>query len=119
MKALVTDDSAFMRNMMVEILEDMGFEEVYEADDGTEAVKKHEENDDIDLITLDIVMEDMGGVEALGEIKEKDDDVHCIMVSSVGQDEMKEEAKEKGAEFFVDKPFEEDDVKDKITEIIT
>lgn len=118
MKALVTDDSAFMRNMMVEILENMGFDEVYEADDGTEAVEKHQEKD-VDLITLDIVMEDMGGVEALKNIREKDDDVHCIMVSSVGQDEMKEEAKENGAEYFVDKPFEEDDVKDKITEILT
>lgn len=118
MKALVTDDSAFMRNMMVEILEDMGFDEVYEADDGTKAVEKHNEKGDIDLITLDIVMEDMGGVEALEKIKETDEDVHCIMVSSVGQDEMKEEAEENGAEFFIDKPFEEEDVKDTIADVL-
>lgn len=113
----MTDDSAFMRNMMVEILEDMGFDEVLEADDGTVAVEKHEEND-IDLVTLDIVMEDMGGVEALKKIKEQDESTNCIMVSSVGQDQMKEEAEENGAEHFIDKPFEEEDVKDTITEII-
>lgn len=113
----MTDDSGFMRDMMVEILEDMGFDEVFEADDGTVAVEKHEE-EDIDLITLDIVMEDMGGVEALKKIREKDENVHCIMVSSVGQDQMKEEAKENGAEYFIDKPFEEDDVKDTIADVL-
>lgn len=118
MKAMVTDDSAFMRNMMVEILEDMGFDEVYEADDGSVAVEKFKEKGDIDLVTLDIVMEDMSGVDALKEIKEEDDNVHCIMVSSVGQDQMKDEARENGAEYFIDKPFEEEDVKDTITEVV-
>ena len=117
MKALVTDDSAFMRNMMVEILEDMGFDEVLEADDGSVAVEKHE-SEDIDLVTLDIVMEDVGGVEALKQIKEQDESTHCIMVSSVGQDQMVEEAKENGAEYFIDKPFDDEEVKDTITEII-
>lgn len=118
MKALVTDDSAFMRNMMVEILEDMGFDEVYEADDGSVAIEKVKEENDIDLVTLDVVMEDVGGVDALKQIKDENSDIHCIMVSSVGQDQMIEEAKENGAEYFIDKPFEEDDVKDTITDVV-
>jgi len=115
---MVTDDSAFMRNMMVEILEDMGFDEVYEADDGSVAVEKFKEKGDIDIVTLDIVMEDMGGVEALKNIKEEDNGVHCIMVSSVGQEQMKDEAKENGAEHFIDKPFEDEEVKDTIADIL-
>lgn len=117
MKALVVDDSSFMRNMMKNILEDMDFEEVYEADDGSVAIEKFEEKD-VDLITLDIIMDDVGGIEALEEIKDKDEDAEVIMVSAVGQDDMVEEAKDKGAETFINKPFEEEDVKDTVTELI-
>lgn len=117
MKALVTDDSAFMRNMMKDILEDMDFQEVYEAEDGEEAVEI-ESNEDIDLITMDVIMEDKGGVEALKEIREENEEVDVIMVSAVGQDEIKEEADAEGCDAFVDKPFEEEDVKDTVSELL-
>lgn len=117
MKALVVDDSSFMRNMMKNILEDMDFEEVYEADDGSVAIEKFEEKD-VDLVTMDIIMDDVGGIEALEEIKEKDEEAEVIMVSAVGQDDMVEEAKDKGAETFINKPFDEEDVKDTVTELI-
>lgn len=102
---------------MKNILEDMEFEKVYEADDGSVAIEKFKEKD-VDLVTLDIIMDDVGGIEALEEIKSKDQDAEVIMVSAVGQDDMVEEAKEKGAETFINKPFDEEDVKDTVTELI-
>lgn len=117
LKALVVDDSSFMRNMMKNILDDLDFEEIYEAGDGKEAIEIHE-NRDVDLITLDIIMDDVGGIEALEEIRADNEDVKIIMVSAVGQDNMVEEAKEKGADTFINKPFEEDDVKETVTDLI-
>lgn len=117
MKALVVDDSSFMRNMMSNILEDMDFEGIEEAEDGSGAIEKFEE-EDFDLVTLDIIMDDVGGIEALEEIKDMDKDADVIMVSAVGQDDMVDEAKEKGAETFINKPFDEEDVKDTVTELI-
>ena len=117
MDALVVDDSAFMRNMMTGILEDMSFDNIFEAENGEEAVEMHEEKDP-DLVTLDVVMDEMSGIDALEEIKEKDDEVNVIMVSAVGQDQMVDEAEELGAETFVDKPFDEEDVKDTVTDLI-
>lgn len=117
MEVLVVDDSAFMRNMMKNILSDMDrFDEIREAENGQEAVEKFKENP-ADLVTLDVVMDEMGGVEALEEIKEESDDVKVIMVSAVGQEQMVDEAMEKGAETFVDKPFEEEDVKETLDDI--
>ena len=117
MKALVVDDSSFMRNMMKNILEDMDFEEVFEADDGSKAVDMHKEKD-LDLITLDIIMDDVGGIEALEEIRKTDGETRVIMVSAVGQDQMVEEADQKGADTFINKPFDEEDVKDTVTDLI-
>lgn len=117
MKALVVDDSAFMRNMMKQVLDDMDFEEIHEAESGEEAVEKHDEVEP-DVITLDIVMGEMSGIDALEQIKEDDDDVTVIMVSAVGQEQMVDEAMEKGADDFVNKPFDEEDIKDTITELI-
>ena len=117
MEALVVDDSAFMRNMMKKILEDMDFEEIHEASNGEEAIELMEE-EDLDIVTLDIVMDKMDGLETLDEVNERGIDVDIIMVSAVGQEQMVEEAKEKGAETFVDKPFEEEEVKETVTDII-
>lgn len=117
MDALVVDDSAFMRNMMKGILEDMNFDNIYEGENGQEAIELHKEKQP-DLVTLDIVMDEMSGIDALEEIKKQDDQVKVIMVSAVGQDQMIEEAQELGAETFVDKPFDEDEVKDTVTDLI-
>ncbi|MFB6204215.1 MAG: response regulator [Candidatus Nanohaloarchaea archaeon] len=117
MEALVVDDSAFMRNMMKQTLKDMDFEEVHEAESGEEAVEKHEEEDP-DLITMDIVMGEMSGIDAVEKIRADDEDVTIVMVSAVGQEQMVDDAMDKGADDFVNKPFDEEDIKDTITELI-
>lgn len=117
MEALVVDDSGFMRNMMKDILDDLSFDKIYEAENGQEAVEISKEEKP-DLATMDIVMDEMGGIEALEKIKDQRNNVKVVMVSAVGQEEMVKEANELGAEEFVDKPFDKEDVKDTISEIM-
>ncbi len=65
---LVCDDAVFMRTMLGDILQQAGFTVVGEADTGAKAVAKYKELRP-DLVTMDIVMPDMGGIEAVREIK--------------------------------------------------
>ena len=64
---LVCDDAIFMRTMISDILSQAGFEVVGEAESGLQAVEKYRELKP-DLVTMDIVMPDMGGIEAVREI---------------------------------------------------
>ena len=64
---LVCDDAIFMRTMISDILTQAGFEVVGEAETGVQAVEKYRELKP-DLVTMDIVMPDMGGIEAVREI---------------------------------------------------
>ena len=61
---LVCDDAIFMRTMISDILAQAGFEIVGEAETGTQAVEKYRQLKP-DLVTMDIVMPDMGGIDAL------------------------------------------------------
>ncbi|MFB6180666.1 MAG: response regulator [Candidatus Nanohalobium sp.] len=117
MKALVTEDSSFMRSILTNILDDLGFDEVKEAENGKKALEKFE-GFDPDIILLDIVMDEKGGIETLADIRDQDEETPVVMVSAVGQKDVAEEAMEKGAQDFVEKPFDNDDVKETIKEIL-
>lgn len=117
MNVLITDDSSFMRKILRNILEDMEFDNIWEADDGNEAVEMCEEKHP-DLVLLDIVMESMDGIDALEEIQEMDADVDVIMISAVGQQQMMTKALDKGADAFIKKPFENDKVRETVNDVI-
>jgi two-component system, chemotaxis family, chemotaxis protein CheY len=61
---LICDDALFMRSMLADILRSAGFEVVGEAQTGTEAVRQYRALHP-DLVTMDIVMPDMGGIDAV------------------------------------------------------
>ncbi len=69
-KALIADDSLFMRKNLIKILKQLGFKEFLEAEDGIQAVKEFEKQNNIDLITLDITMMGMDGITALERMYE-------------------------------------------------
>ena len=69
-KILVVDDAAFMRMNLKNILTNEGFGEVVEAENGEMAIQKYK-NEQPDLVTLDITMPEMDGIEALKKIKER------------------------------------------------
>ena len=70
---LVCDDAIFMRTMISDILAQAGFEIVGEAETGTQAVEKYKQLQP-ELVTMDIVMPDMGGIDAVREIVKHDPD---------------------------------------------
>jgi two-component system chemotaxis response regulator CheY len=102
---LVCDDAIFMRTMISDILSQAGFEIVGEAESGLQAVQKYRELKP-DLVTMDIVMPDMGGIEAVREICKQDPDAKILMCSAMGQQALVVEAIQAGAKDFVVKPFQ-------------
>lgn len=104
-KILVCDDSAFMRMMLKKILIDNGHEVVGEAGDGMEAVQLFRQHSP-DLITMDITMPKMDGIEAVKHIFAEDPLVRIVMVTALGQRSIITDAINAGASDFIVKPFD-------------
>lgn len=105
---MVVDDAAFMRMTLKNSLEAEDFEVVAEAENGKQAVEKYK-NENPDLVTMDITMPEMDGLEATKEIiNNLDSEAKIIMVSAMGQQKMVIEAIEAGAQDFIVKPFDDD-----------
>ncbi|GIO88071.1 response regulator [Paenibacillus faecis] len=112
-KILVVDDAAFMRLMLKGILSKNGYEIVGEAENGQEAVEKYRSLSP-DLVTMDITMPIMEGVEAVRQIKKLDPNAKIIMCSAMGQQTMVVESLQAGAKDFIVKPFQEERVLESI-----
>ena len=108
-RVLIVDDAAFMRMMIKDILEKNGYEVVGEAQNGLEAVEKYQELLP-DLVTMDITMPEMDGIEALKNIREINPNAVVIMCSAMGQQAMVIDAIQAGAKDFIVKPFQADRV---------
>jgi two-component system chemotaxis response regulator CheY len=108
-RVLIVDDAAFMRMMIKDILTKNGYEVVGEAADGKQAVDKYQEVQP-DLVTLDITMPELDGIEALKKIRELDANARIIMCSAMGQQAMVIDAIQAGAKDFIVKPFQADRV---------
>ena len=102
---LIVDDAIFMRTMIADILKGAGFEVVGEASTGVEAIQLYKDLRP-DLVTMDIVMPDMGGIDAVKAIVEEDPDAKVLMCSAMGQQGLVVEAIQAGARDFVVKPFQ-------------
>lgn len=108
-RVLIVDDAAFMRLAIKTMLENNGFDVVGEAEDGHSAVRKYKELTP-DIVTMDITMPEMSGIEALKKIREYDSKAKVIMVSAMGQEGMVRESIISGAKSFIVKPFLEEQV---------
>ena len=102
---LICDDAIFMRTMISDILVQAGFDVIGEAESGVQAVEKYRQLKP-DLVTMDIVMPDMGGIEAVREICKNDPGAKILMCSAMGQQALVVEAIQAGAKDFVVKPFQ-------------
>jgi two-component system, chemotaxis family, chemotaxis protein CheY len=104
-RVLVCDDAIFMRTMITDILSGAGYEVVGEAETGLQAIERYRELNP-DLVTMDIVMPDMGGIDAVREIVKQDPNAKILMCSAMGQQALVVEAIQAGAKDFVVKPFQ-------------
>ena len=104
LKVLIVDDAIFMRKMISDILVENGMEIVGEADTGAKAVEKFMELRP-DLVTMDIIMPEMNGIDAVRKIVEFDSQAKVVMCSALGQQALVQEAITAGAKDFLIKPF--------------
>ena len=106
---LIVDDSSIMRRILKNIVTKNGYEVVGEAPNGKIGVKKYKELNP-DIVTMDFVMDEMNGLEALSRIIGENPDANVIMVSSMGQDVIVRDAIVLGAKHYLLKPFDEKQV---------
>ena len=108
-KVLIVDDAAFMRISIKNMLTKNGYEVVGEAENGAIGVDMYKDLKP-DIVTMDITMPEMSGLEALKEITKQDPQAKIVMVSAMGQEAMVREAIVSGAKGFIVKPFKEEGI---------
>ena len=116
-RVLVVDDAIFMRKMISDILEGNGMEIVGEADTGALAVEKYKELKP-DLVTMDIIMPEMNGIDAVRTIMSNDSQARIVMCSALGQQALVQDALSAGAKDFLIKPFNPSRVIEVVSKIL-
>ncbi|MCW3488713.1 response regulator [Dethiobacter alkaliphilus] len=116
-QVLITDDTAFMRMTLRNILEKNGYEVVGEAEDGQVSVDKYKELRP-DLVTMDITMPNMDGITAIKKIMETDPEAKIVVCSAMGQKALVIEALNAGARDFIVKPFQADRIINAVQKVI-
>ena len=104
-RLLVVDDALFMRKMISGVAAEAGWEVVGEAGNGVEAVAMYQELRP-DLVTMDLVMPEMGGLEALRLIRASDPEAKVVVVTALDQKQTLMDSIRDGAIDFIVKPFE-------------
>lgn len=116
-KVLIVDDAAFMRMMIKDILEKNGYEVIGEGNNGLKAVEIYKKERP-DIVTMDITMPEMDGIQAVKAIREFDPQAKIVMCSAMGQQTMVMDAIRAGAKDFIVKPFQPDRVLEAIRKVI-
>lgn len=106
---LMVDDSRTSRKILRSVLENGGFEVIGEAENGEQGYLKYKELKP-DLVTMDITMPVMDGIESLSLIKHENENAKVVMITAAGQKEKMIDALKRGAEEFITKPFDEKEV---------
>ncbi len=115
-KALIADDAGFLREILKNILTEMGFT-VYEAENGTEAVNQYAISQP-DLVFMDIVLPQKNGLQAATEILQVFPLAKIISMSTLNIEELPEDIKKIGIKKHLSKPFTKDQVKTIVKNVI-
>ncbi len=105
-RLMVVDDSMFMRRLIRQAATEAGWEVVGEAGNGREAVELFPQVQP-DLVTMDVVMPEMSGLEALRKIRELDPNAQVVMVTALDQKQTLLDSIRDGAIDFIVKPFDQ------------
>jgi two-component system chemotaxis response regulator CheY len=114
---MVVDDSHISVKKLSKVIEELGHTVVQVARTGKEAVEKYDRVNP-DLVTMDITMPDMNGIEATRQIRSKYKDALILMVTSHGQEQMVMDAIEAGAKGYILKPFKKNKLAESIEKMI-
>jgi len=108
---LVVDDSSFMRSMLSKMFKNTpGIEDAHQAVNGEESLKIYKEKKP-DLVTMDVDMPEMNGIDAAGKIKSFDPKAKIVMVTSIDKPETRAEAEKIGVCGYITKPFQREQIR--------
>lgn len=114
---LIVDDSRTSRKILKKMVEEAGHTVVEECSNGEEGYLKYKELKP-DLVTLDITMPKLDGLEALQLIRKVDEEAKVIMITAAGQKEKMIQAIKYGAAEFIAKPYDSDDIREAINKVL-
>lgn len=116
-RVMLVDDASFMRMMLKNILVGSGYEVIGEAENGAKAVEQFKALKP-DLVIMDIIMPEMGGIDAVREIIKGNPSAKILMCSSMGQQSLVVEAIQAGAKDFIVKPFQPSNVLEAVKKVL-
>ena len=118
LKFVVVDDAVFMRTLIKRMIEEnSNYVVVGEGSNGFEAIAQAKSLQP-DIMTLDITMPEMDGIQAIQEIMEVSPNTKIIMVSAMGQQSMVIDAIKMGAKDFIVKPFDKSRVQQAVDNVL-
>lgn len=117
LKMMIVDDSNIIRNKIARSLAQHQIDIVATASNGEEAVKQFRDNEP-DIVTMDLTMPRMDGLECIREIKKTKSAVRILVVSALADKATAIQALKEGALGFLCKPFTEDEICDAIDELL-
>ena len=106
-RIMVVDDSRLVRVQLEDVLAGTEYEVAAYCRSGEDAIEQYAAVQP-DLVTMDIIMQGMDGLDAAEIILKNNPDARIVMVSSLAYDDTFEEAKSIGAKAFLDKPFDKE-----------
>jgi YesN/AraC family two-component response regulator len=118
LKVLIVDDSLLTVKTLTSMLIDMGHYVTQTAATGAQALSAYRDSSP-DLVTMDITMPDMDGIQATSSIIAEFPKANIIMVTSHGQEAMVMKAIKAGAKGYVLKPIKPDKLRDMVDRIFT
>ena len=116
-RAVIADDEAFIRQVLLKMLERLGIDVVGVAENGRMALEMYNQHRP-DIVILDIAMPEMDGLETLRKLLERDPEARVLMCTSFSSKQYVVEAVKIGAKGYLNKPFDLDKIREKISKIV-
>jgi two-component system chemotaxis response regulator CheY len=111
---MVVEDDETIRNLYSVLLKSSGYE-VIEATDGQDALTKNSASP-CDMVITDMNMPRMGGMQLIESLRLQNPNIYIIMITAYGTTETPREALKRGTNEYFHKPFEVEDLRDRIND---
>lgn len=116
LNVMIVDDSLILRKTLNSSFTEMGYNVIAQAKSGREAIELYNKNKP-DLVTMDITMPVMSGIEALKAIMGKYKDAKIVMITSHGEEQLVMNAISSGAKGYILKPVTKEKLQEAIKKV--